>query len=152
MAHCLKQCRTNRCIYIYTYSDIFLFAKKNGIFNLWQGKKNCDSNDGNGLAALHVGAVENKLNRLPALKDSKLFHPVQLTPPVYLARREWIAEWSFQVAGFWYRLPKRKKKRTVVVTYRLHLYVTRFRYTGARPALNGNESWKEKRERVHGID
>lgn len=51
-------------------------------------KKNCDSNDGNGLAALHVGAVENKLNRLPALKDSKLFHPVQLTPPIYLARRE----------------------------------------------------------------
>lgn len=53
-----------------------------------RGKKNCDSNDGNGLAALHVGAVENKLNRLPALKDSKLFHPVQLTPPIYLARRE----------------------------------------------------------------
>lgn len=76
-----------------------------------RGKKNCDSNDGNGLAALHVGAVENKLNRLPALKDSKLFHPVQLTPPVYLARREWIVEWSCQIAGFWYRLPKKEKKK-----------------------------------------
>lgn len=153
MAHCLKQCRTNRCIYIYIHIQIFFYLRRKMVFLIYdRGKKNCDSNDGNGLAALHVGAVENKLNRLPALKDSKLFHPVQLTPPVYLARREWIAEWSFQVAGFWYRLPKRKKKRTVVVTYRLHLYVTRFRYTGARPALNGNESWKEKRERVHGID
>jgi len=31
---------------------------------------------------LHAGAAENKLNRLPSLKDVKLFHPVQLTPPV----------------------------------------------------------------------
>ena len=89
-----------------------------------RGKKNCDSNDGNGLAALHVGAVENKLNRLPALKDSKLFHPVQLTPPVYLARREWIAEWSFQVAGFWYRLPKKKKERKKKEWWSLHIVCT----------------------------
>lgn len=31
---------------------------------------------------LRAGAAENKLNRLPSLKDVKLFHPVQLTPPV----------------------------------------------------------------------
>lgn len=81
-----------------------------------RGKKNCDSNDGNGLAALHVGAVENKLNRLPALKDSKLFHPVQLTPPIYLARREWIAEWSSQDSGTVYQKKKKKERQTVVVT------------------------------------
>lgn len=45
----------------------------------------------NGVSAimLRAGAAENKLNRLPSLKDVKLFHPVQLTPPVrvYLTRR-----------------------------------------------------------------
>lgn len=45
------------------------------------------------------------------------------------------------VAGFWYRLPKKKKKeRKRWSLHRLHLYVTRFRYTGARPAFNGNEN------------
>lgn len=38
-----------------------------------------------------AGTAENKLNRLPSLKDVKLLHPVQLTPPciwrVYLVRR-----------------------------------------------------------------
>lgn len=44
---------------------------------------------------LRAGAAENKLNRLPSLKDVKLFHPVQLTPLVRVFdTAEWIAEYN----------------------------------------------------------
>jgi len=44
-------------------------------------KRDVEHNDVSAIM-LRAGAAENKLNRLPSLKDVKLFHPVQLTPPV----------------------------------------------------------------------
>lgn len=37
-----------------------------------------DAHSANVAIILRAGAAENKLNRLPSLKDVKLFHPVQL--------------------------------------------------------------------------
>lgn len=131
----LARAKWKSVIFIGNFMHAWLYSKKKR-----KKKLRFERDGGNSTAVQRAGAAENKLNRLPALKHSKLFHPVQLTPPVYLTCREWIAEWSWQVSGLCYQC-------TIVATLVRYAFT---RGTGACPVFNGNESKLLKKARKEG--